>query len=493
MTDTRPVADSMEAARSAPIPLVLDLDGTLIATDLLAETLLLFLKAQPLRVFAVLVWLLRGKAHLKRRLAQAVSLDVAGLPVRETVVDLALAAAAEGRPVYLATASDEALVAPLSARLPFLSGVIGSDGAVNLKGALKAQALAERFPDGFDYVGDSTADLPVWRRARRAIYVGASAALAKALRGEKAEAEVLAVERPTPRVWAKALRLHQWSKNALLFVPIVLGGKALDLQAWSACLLGFLAMGLLASATYVLNDLLDLAEDRAHWTKRNRAFASGKISLWTGLALVPLGLVGGAVLGALAGWAALGGLGAYLALTVLYSFRLKREPIVDIATLGGLFTLRLAIGVLCADVAWSAWLLVFSMFVFTSLSFAKRFTELERLAARGGERSAGRGYVARDRPMVLALGVSLSSAAVLVMVMYLIEEAFRAKYYGLPQALWVLPIVLALWLGRVWLLCGRGELNDDPVAFAVRDRVSLVLGGVIGLALLAALVLRPAA
>ncbi len=491
MTDTSPAFDTSNPPGA--VPLILDLDGTLIATDLLAETLLLFLKASPLRILVILVWLMRGKAHLKRRLAQAVSLDLAGLPVRENVVEMAQAAAAEGRPVYLATASDAELVGPLLQRLPFLNGVIGSDGAINLKGARKAEALAQRFTDGFDYVGDSPADLPVWRQARRAVYVGASATLAGALRREKPDAELLAVERPTPRVWAKALRLHQWSKNALLFVPLVLGGKALDLQAWGACVLGFLAMGLLASTTYVLNDLLDLAEDRAHWTKRNRALASGRISLWTGMCLVPLGLAGGAVLGAMAGWGALGGLGSYLALTLLYSFRLKREPIVDVATLGGLFTLRLAIGVLCADVAWSSWLLVFSMFVFTSLSFAKRFTELERLAARGGDRSAGRGYVARDRPMVLALGVSLSSAAVLVMVMYLIEEAFRAKYYAMPQALWVLPMVLALWLGRVWLLCGRGELNDDPVAFAVRDRVSLALGGLMGVALLAALALRPIA
>jgi 4-hydroxybenzoate polyprenyltransferase/phosphoglycolate phosphatase-like HAD superfamily hydrolase len=471
--------------------LVFDLDGTLIATDLLAETLLLFLKVNPLRIFVALGWLLKGRAYLKRRLAEAVELDVELLPVREDVVAYARQQAAAGRPVYIATAADGALARKLALRFDFARAIIGSDGAVNLKSAHKAAALKERFPEGFAYVGDAAADLKVWASADAAIYAGGPGGLLRRLQRIKAPETVIP---PPPRAglrtWAKALRLHQWAKNSLIFVPIILGGKAHDLAAWTACLLGFLGMGVLASATYVLNDLFDLQEDRQHWTKKARAFASGKLPITAGLATIPIGLIGGMALGyAGAGLPAVGMLALYLVVTLSYSFGLKRAPILDVVILAGLFTLRLAFGVICAGVAWSAWLLVFSMFIFSSLSFAKRLTEIARLKARGGDKLSGRGYLAVDEPLVLALGTSLASAAVFVMVMYLIEEAFRAGFYKAPAFMWTFPVVLALWLGRIWLLCGRGQLDDDPVVFAVRDRISLGLGAFLALNLAAAILL----
>ncbi|WP_304171388.1 UbiA family prenyltransferase [Phenylobacterium aquaticum] len=290
--------------------------------------------------------------------------------------------------------------------------------------------------------------------------------------------------------WAGALRLHHWAKNALVFLPVVLGGVSHSGTAWRSALLGFLGLGLVASSTYVLNDLIDLADDRAHWTKHKRAFASGRISIAAGLVVLPLGLVGGLGLGGLAhGPPAVAMLCVYLALTLGYSFALKRVPILDVALLAALFTLRIALGVVCAGVAWSAWLLVFSMFLFSSLSLAKRLTEIKRLKALGGERLPGRGYVTADEPFVLAMGVALSAAAVLVMVMYLIEEAFGTGLYRSPQALWAFPLLLALWLGRIWLLCGRGALDDDPVIFAIRDRVSLALGALVALSFVAAVIL----
>lgn len=471
-------------------PLILDLDGTLIATDLLAETLLLFLKVNPLRIFAALGWLLKGRAHLKRKLAEAVELDVDLLPVREDVVAYAREQAAAGRPVYIATAADGALAQKLAGRFDFVTAIIGSDGATNLKSGAKAAALRERFPDGFAYAGDAAADLKVWAAADEAIYAGGSPALQKRLTRLKTPAAVMRAPRAGLRTWAKALRLHQWAKNSLIFVPIILGGKATDLPAWIACLLGFLGMGVLASATYVLNDLLDLQEDRQHWTKKARAFACGKLPIAAGLAVIPLGLIAGPVLGYLgAGLPAVGMLLLYLVVTLSYSFGVKRVPILDVVVLAGLFTVRLAFGVVCAGVAWSAWLLVFSMFIFTSLSFAKRLTEIARLKVRGGDKLSGRGYLAADEPLVLALGTSLASAAVFVMVMYLIEEAFGAGFYRAPGFLWTFPVVLALWLGRIWLLCGRGELDDDPVVFAVRDRISLALGAFLAVSLAAAVLL----
>ena len=472
-------------------PLVFDLDGTLIATDLLAETLLLFLKVNPLRVFVALAWLLKGRAYLKRRLAEAVDLDVDLLPVREDVVAFAREQAEAGRPVYIATAADGPLAQKLAMRFDFARAIIGSDGAVNLKSANKAAALRERFPEGFAYVGDAAADLKVWAAAEEAIYAGGSGGLLRRLARIKAPSTVMP---PPPRAglkaWVRALRLHQWAKNSLIFVPIILGGQTHNLTAWTACVLGFLGMGVLASATYVLNDLFDLQEDRRHWTKKTRAFACGQLPIVAGLAVIPFGLIGGLAIGyAGAGLPAVGMLCLYLVVTLSYSFGLKRVPVLDVLILAGLFTLRIAFGVICAGVAWSAWLLVFSMFIFSSLSFAKRLTEIARLKARGGDKLSGRGYLAADEPLVLALGTSLASAAVFVMVMYLIGEAFLAGFYKAPGFMWTFPVVLALWLGRIWLLCGRGELDDDPVVFAVRDRISLGLGAFLALNLAAAIFL----
>jgi 4-hydroxybenzoate polyprenyltransferase len=415
---------------------------------------------------------------LKRKLADAVKPDFETLPLREDVVAYARAQAETGREVFIATAADLVLAQGVAQRLPFFKGVIASDGRTNLKGRHKAAALSARFPDGFAYVGDARPDLKVWEAAQEAVFVGGSSSL-------HGQVERL-MGRPVPwlrppavslKAWIKALRLHQWAKNSLIFVPLVLGGAVWSEQAWLSCLLGFLGMGALATATYVINDLLDLENDRRHWAKRKRAFASGLISIPVAVAIIPLGLAIGLTLGWLGGAGPmLLVLGVYLATTLSYSFGLKRAPILDIVLLAGLFTLRLAAGVVCADVAWSNWLLVFSMFIFGSLSFAKRHTELARLKSIGGEHLAGRGYVVQDEPLILAMGVSLASAAVLVIVMYLMEEAFRARFFGAPWALWSLPVVLALWLGRIWLLCGRGQLHDDPVVFAIRDKISLGLG-----------------
>jgi 4-hydroxybenzoate polyprenyltransferase len=287
--------------------------------------------------------------------------------------------------------------------------------------------------------------------------------------------------------WLKVLRLHQWAKNGLIFLPIALGGALFSGSAWRDCTLGFLGLGLIASGSYVLNDLVDLEHDRRHWSKKDRGFASGLLPVALGRVLAPTLMVAGFGVASLTRLPLLMVfLAAYLLTTVSYSLWIKRTPILDAVTLAGLFTLRLAIGVVCAAVLWSPWLLVFSMFIFSSLSFAKRSTEFSRMAEAGLERMPGRGYVAADAPMILAFGVSLATAATLVLVMYLIQDAFRHEFYRWPGALWALPVVIALWTGRIWLMCGRGELHDDPVLFAVKDRVSLLLAAVGALGLVTA-------
>lgn len=472
------------AAEEEP-PLVLDLDGSLIRADILHETALAYIRENVLAIFHLIAWAMKGRAFLKRRLAERVRVDVDLLPVNEELAAYAARESERGRKVVLATATDTFLANRIAHRFPFIDEVVASDGVINLKGGRKADALAGRFPDGFAYAGDCRADLAVWRRAEGIVLVETGR------RTESAARRIAAPERVFPRTGRgesiiRAARPHQWAKNALVFVPLVLAGRAGDPEAWMSAGLAFLSLGLLASTTYLLNDLWDLPEDRRHWSKRDRPLASGRMKLAEAAFLAPLGLAASFALAAFVGPAVVAMLALYLALTLAYSMSLKRQPIVDALTLATLFTIRLGLGIVATGVAASPWLMVFSMFLFASLSFAKRHTEIERMAARGETRVAGRGYRAGDGPLVLAMGVAAGLGAVLIMVLYLLNDAFSASFYGNPLWLWAFPPILFLWVSRVWLLCHRGELNDDPVAFAVRDRASLALGATIMLAFIAA-------
>jgi len=274
----------------------------------------------------------------------------------------------------------------------------------------------------------------------------------------------------------RSLRPHQWAKNTLIFIPLILAGRAGDRDAWISCALGFLAWGLVASAAYLVNDLKDLAFDRQHPSKRHRPIARGDLPVRVAsLAGAVIGACG-LLLAAFLGKAPFLILLLYGIASIAYSFGLKRLPILDVLILAALFTMRLVFGIAVADVPVSPWLLVFSMFVFMSLSLAKRYTEAARNGDDGKSEIDGRGYVARDAPLLLALGVATTAGAVLIMILYLIEEAFAAAFYRSPEFLWALPVILFLWLGRIWLLAGRQLLDEDPIRFAISDRVSLALG-----------------
>lgn len=486
--DKRTVKGAVKRRAAVPAPgtpLVLDLDRSLIRCDVLHESAIAYLRLNPLGVFNLARWLMQGRAVLKRRLAERVSVDVESLPVNEELAAFAAAEKEKGRTVVLATATDVFLASAIARRFPFIDKVVASDGVTNMKGAAKAEKLAELFPDGFCYAGDSAADLPVWRTARSVVTVEARRSVARqAVRDRPVEATF---PRPSmARAFAKSARPHQWAKNALVFVPLVLGGQLANPQAWAFSLIAFAAISVLASTTYFLNDLFDLPDDRRHWSKRSRPLASGRLPILYAVAALPIGFAVSFGLAAVVGLPAIAILAAYLALTVAYSMNLKRQPIVDAFTLAVLFTLRLGLGVVAAHVVMSPWLMVFSMFLFSSLSFAKRHTEVERMATLGELKVAGRGYLSSDGPLIMAMGVSSGLSAVMIMVLYLINDAFKAGLYGNPMWLWAFPPILFLWIGRIWLLCQRGELNDDPVAFAVRDRLSLMLGAAMAAAFLSA-------
>lgn len=469
------------AVDSSPWPLVVDLDGTLIKTDSLDETLLDALRADPLSLWRVPFRLAAGRAALKSFLAGKSALEVETWPVREDFLAYVQAQAAQGRRIVLATAADRMVAEAVRRRFPFIDEIVASGPDGNLKGEAKAKALTERFPGGFLYAGNAAADLPVWRAAAGRVVVDASGGVAR--RAGEALADFPRAPF-TPTMLRRTLRLHQWAKNLLVFVPLVLGGKAGDAHAWFEALIGFAALGCAASATYVLNDLLDLPHDRRHWAKRTRPLANGDLSIRAGFLFVAAGLIAGFALAAYAGAADV--LGIYVAATLAYSLAWKRVPVLDVFVLASLFTLRLGFGIALADVRLSPWLLVFSMFVFLSLSIAKRHTEILRLAERGLDVMPGRGYGAQDAPLTLGIGLAAMMGAVLIMILYLIEDAFPRGFYAAPGWLWAMPAILFLFLGRVWLFSQRGLLHDDPVAFALKDKVSLCLGLLMAAGLVAA-------
>ena len=468
-------ADLPASDACSDYPLVLDLDGTLLRTDLLLEAALQYAKKSPHTAFLLFWWALKGIAHLKHQLAQRTDLAIELLPVNERLVTYAREAADNGRTVVAATAANIELAGKVCSRFTFIDEVIASCDKTNLKGLRKAEALTARFPDGFAYAGDTHADLAVWRSARFGVFAGRDESLLAGL-GKVTSLEAdFSIRKATPADWMRALRLHQWAKNGLLFLPLLLAGAIFDPARWIACVAAFVAIGLTASGTYLINDLLDLEADRQHWTKRNRPFAAGLIGIPHGiLASGALLTVGFALAAVGAGLPVLALLSLYCVVTLSYSLHLKRVPVLDVTILASLFTLRLVLGAAAAEVPISSWLLVFSMFLFLSLALAKRSTEIGRKSSSASDH--GRGYFVADAMLVAGLGVSSAVGAIHVLVLYLINEAFPSTLYGLPQLLWAAPVFIGLWLGRVWLLCGRGILNDDPVVFAVSDKISILLG-----------------
>jgi len=480
------------APKSRALPLVVDLDGTLLRTDTAFELIAANLARKPSVVGLALLEGLTNRAKMKRRLADAgaEALDIEVLPLREELLEHIRRAKAEGREIHLVSAADQAVVDLVAERLGLFDSAIGSRDGVNLKGPRKAALLAERFPEGFVYAGDSPADGPVWRAAAGVIVAGNSKAAAHAAKRAEHPIEACFADPPVRlKDWRKALRLHQWAKNILLFVALFLGHAYADPAAWLACIGGFVALGAVASGTYVLNDLVDIQNDRRHPTKKLRMLASGRLKISRALLIAPVLIVGGGAAGFALDPLFGAYIAAYLVLTLSYSFRFKRVPFLDTLMLAWLFTLRILMGGALAHVLVSEWLLVFSMFFFFGISIAKRHVEVLKRSRAGGGALPGRGFEASDEAVTLAFGVASSVASILVLVMYLMEGAFPTDFYKEPVFLWALPATVGGWITRVWLLAHRGELDDDPVAFAIRDPVSIALGGVLGLAFIAASVL----
>ena len=469
-----------------PIPLVVDLDGTLIRSDLLIESFFAELGVRPLAAFSLAPALFSGKAALKHRLAETAPLDVAALPYDKTVIALIETARTEGRLVYLASASNEKYVAEVARHLGLFEGWFASNETVNLKGPVKAQRLVEIFGVGqFDYVGNEAADLAVWAQARKSITVGAPAALRASLPTLGDDVIHLDTPQATLKTWLKLLRVHQWVKNALVFLPLLMAHQ-FNGAALGTALLAFIAFSLCASSVYIINDLADLAADRAHPTKRARALASGMIPLAAGLSAVPILWFSAFAVAAFASLPFAEILFLYFSLTTLYSFSFKRKMLVDAFTLASLYTIRVIGGGVAVGVMLSHWLLAFSMFMFVALALTKRYTELATLADKNLSKPSNRNYEIGDLDIVAALAAAAGYSAVVVLALYINSDAVVGLYRH-PELLWfVCPIVL-YWFSRVLLLAHRRMMHDDPIVFALQDRVSLFAAGVIAVLVLAAI------
>jgi 4-hydroxybenzoate polyprenyltransferase/phosphoserine phosphatase len=467
--------------------LAVDLDGTLLRTDSLWESLLTMLRDRPLSLGTAAIRLLQGRAAFKGYVADCALPDLTTLPLNEPLLAWLTKEHQSGRRLVLATAADRRIAAAVATRIGLFDQVLATDEGQNLKGEAKAAELVAHFgKGGFDYAGDSRADLPVWREARHAIVVGGPD-LERAARQVAKVERVFAPEQDRFPVLLRALRLHQWAKNLLIFLPL-LAAHRLDGAGILAAILAFLAFGLTASTVYLFNDLLDLPADRRHPRKCRRPFAAGTLPLDWGLIVAPLLLMTAAILSLLTLPPAFSlVLMCYVVVTSAYSFSLKRLPIVDVLLLAVLYTVRVIAGAAAVAILPSFWLLAFCMFIFLSLALSKRYTELLGLQQRGELTAAGRGWHVDDLPLVQTLGTSAGLNGVLVLALYIDSEPAR-QLYASPLALWLVCPLLLYWISRLWFKTHRDEMHDDPVVFALRDRVSLLTGALAaGIVLLATL------
>ncbi len=468
-----------QSSKVTALPLFVDLDGTLVRSNLLVESIVSIAKHDPLMLVLLPVRLLGGRAALKSFASRHGPVSVADLPYNEPLLEYLSEQKRAGRTLYLATAANRAIAERVAGHLGLFAQVIASEETINTKGSAKlSRILALQSGAPFAYAGDSAADRPLWDAASKCIFVDAPASDVASAKARGKVEKIFTSGGGTWRSAWKALRPHQWIKNALLFVPLLTAHLYTSAASVAAATLGFVIFSLCASAIYLINDMLDLQDDRTHPRKKSRPFASGALPITAGLALSPALLIAGFSLA----WLYLPAaftltLAVYCSTSLLYSLWLKRVSTIDVFTLAGLYTIRVIAGSAAVSAPPTFWLLAFSMFLFLSLAFVKRYVELAQSLQRGLERLAGRGYAAVDLETTFTLGAVAGGLAVLVMALYLNSPEVRAQY-PTPEFLWIMCPAILYWINRVWMGARRGKINEDPVLFAVKDRVSLATGAI---------------
>ncbi|MEM6405632.1 MAG: UbiA family prenyltransferase [Pseudomonadota bacterium] len=462
--------------------IAVDLDGTLTLTDTLHESVIALVRDKPLLLFALPFWLASGRAILKARVAEHVNLDVATLPYNQPLIDWLQQQRSNGKKIVLCSATHERIAHAVAEHLQLFDDVMASDATTNLKSNNKRKALETKFGEkGYDYAGNSNADIAVWAGAKQAIVVNASNTLHEQARQVATVSQYFAAQRIAFADWRRAFRMHQWLKNMLIFVPLLAAHQISNIQSLSTLILAFMAFSFCASAVYMINDLLDLDSDRRHPRKRNRPFAAARLPVAAGVLLIPIFTIASLALGWMAGLSFLIWLILYFMLTTAYSLTLKRIALIDCFTLAILYTLRIIAGAAAVSVVLSFWLLAFSAFIFLSLAFVKRYAELQVQAQNGNSQAHGRGYMVTDAPLIQALGIAAGYSASLVLALYLYSDTITVLY-AQPILIWFAVPLLLLWISRMWMKAHRGEMHDDPLVFAIKDKASFIVAGLIAIA-----------
>ena len=458
-----------------PSPICVDLDGTLIHTDLLLESFLLLVKRHFFNLFLIPLWLLRGKAVLKAEIAKRVNFKASTLPYNQELLNWLHEQKRAGRLIWLCTASNYRLANKVADHLQLFDGVIASTDDHNLSGHAKGSMLIEKFGDkGYEYCGNHHVDLAVWQNSGGAIVVNGHVRLTTAAQALTEIKATFPKKAGFFKPLLKSLRLHQWAKNALIFIPLATAHQLGDPIAVRQAIIAFFAFGLCASPVYLMNDMLDLEADRQHPRKCKRPFASGDLPLTAGFILVPILLLAAILLASCLPIMFVLTLAAYYCMTVAYSFFLKHFVLFDTIMLAGLYTIRIVAGAMAISVPLSFWLLLFSIFLFFSLALVKRYAELVATQKRGGLETVGRGYHVEDLTVIQSMGTASGYLAVLVMALYINSPEVESLYRH-PQAIWLLCVMLLYWTSRVWMKAHRGLMHDDPVIFALKDRTSLII------------------
>jgi 4-hydroxybenzoate polyprenyltransferase len=458
------------------VPLAVDLDETLISTDSLHESCLGCLKLRPRDWQAFSQALRRGKAAFKREIASRLDFEAGLLPYNHALLEYLRCEKQAGRRLGLFTASDQIVADKVADHLGLFNVACGSDGVTNLDGARKAEAIRTLLGERFAYAGNAAVDKPIFECAEAVVLVGDIPFLKQLLPTDKTIEATFPTAPSTLRTWVKQLRIHHWIKNILVFAAPLFAFKIGSPDVLLQTVALFLAMGCLASATYVINDLFDLPADREHRTKRFRPLAAGVIAVRKASLAAAAMLAATIVLASFLSWSSVAVLGAYFVMTMAYSFALKRQPIVDVIVLAGLFTLRVLAGSVLLPQPASPWLLTFSMLFFTCLAILKRYIELNQLVAARGNDVQARGYTVKDIPLLLASGIASGFASIVIFTLYMTQEQYPRQIYGHPQLLWMLMPLILVWILRIWHLAVHGRMNDDPLLFAFSDRFSLALG-----------------
>lgn len=454
-------------------PIVVDLDGTLTLTDTLLESVIRLIKQSPWVILIMPFWIFQGRSVFKDEVAKRITLPVNLLPYRLDLIHYLSEKKKQGREIILATAAHYSIANSIAEHLGLFSCVLASNATQNLKGINKLVDIQRNVGSEFVYAGNSHADLVVWRGAKAAILAGVSSSVACVAK------KTVAIEHEFFNVpsglgeWLRALRVHQWTKNLLLFIPLLSSFAFFDQKAVYTTFLAFVAFSVAASSTYILNDLWDLDNDRAHVRKCKRPFASANLSILMGLMVATVGLLLALVLAYFVSEAFFLMLWLYLFLTSVYSWILKVYVLMDVLMLSLLYTLRIVAGSVAAGVVTSSWLLAFSVFIFFSLALVKRCAELVTLQQNGKDATFGRDYRISDLTILWPLGVAAGVAAIVVFGLFISAPETKIRY-ATPDMLWLVAIILIYWIARLWIKTSRGEMHDDPIVYAIKDGASRI-------------------